>query len=233
MLLFLGLNLLVAVLPLGAMRLLATGVASLLSLTVLAWPVWRGIPWEQVRQDIGWTGGRLGALEAVFGPICYILSIPLLLIGVVMVLVLASSWNMITGGGPPGEGLAPQGPPAHPIVDVVARAGWWGWVQVFFLAAIVAPIVEETMFRGVLYRQVREATGGLGLVISVVMGGTLVSFIFAAIHPQGLLAVPALMALAYGFTIAREWRDTLLPSIIAHGINNGLVMLILLLILAN
>ena len=46
-------------------------------------------------------------------------------------------------------------------------------------------------------------------------------------HPQGILAVPGLMALALGFSLMREWRGTLLPSMIAHGINNGLLMLVM------
>jgi membrane protease YdiL (CAAX protease family) len=89
------------------------------------------------------------------------------------------------------------------------------------------------MFRGVLYRQLREASCRLGPTLSVIVSGTLVSFVFAVIHPQGLLAVPVLMALAYGFTIAREWRGTLLPAMVAHGINNGLVTLFAIVVLGN
>ncbi len=48
-----------------------------------------------------------------------------------------------------------------------------------------------------------------------------VSFVFAVIHPQGFLAVPLLMSLALAFTLMREWRGTLLPAMIAHGINNA------------
>ena len=55
------------------------------------------------------------------------------------------------------------------------------------------------------------------------------SFIFAVVHPQGYVAVPVLMAIAFGLTIAREWRGSLIPSMIAHGIHNGLVMLVLIL----
>jgi membrane protease YdiL (CAAX protease family) len=56
-----------------------------------------------------------------------------------------------------------------------------------------------------------------------------VSFCFAVIHPQGFLAVPALMALAVAFTLMREWRGTVLPSMIAHGINNAVATLLLFL----
>ena len=36
------------------------------------------------------------------------------------------------------------------------------------------------------------------------------------------------MGLATASNLAREWRGTLLPAMVAHGINNGLVFLLLL-----
>jgi membrane protease YdiL (CAAX protease family) len=35
------------------------------------------------------------------------------------------------------------------------------------------------------------------------------------------------MSLATGMTLLREWRGTLLPPMIVHGISNGLVMCLL------
>jgi membrane protease YdiL (CAAX protease family) len=61
----------------------------------------------------------------------------------------------------------------------------------------------------------------------VVIAAVITSFVFAVIHPQGLLGVPVLMALALAFNLAREWRGTLVPAMVAHGINNGAVTLLL------
>ena len=96
-------------------------------------------------------------------------------------------------------------------------------LQVILLARVIAPIVEETMFRGVLYRHLREASHAWRWLPSVIFSGTVSSFIFAIVHPQGIVAVPVLMALAYGFVIAREWRGTLIPAIVGHALNNGVV----------
>jgi membrane protease YdiL (CAAX protease family) len=114
------------------------------------------------------------------------------------------------------------------VVEYVLRPDWWARLQVLLLASVIAPIVEETMFRGVLYRHLREASSRLGFVLSILVSAVLVSFVFAVIHPQGLEAVPLLMALAFAFCLMREWRGTLLPSMIAHGINNGLVLSLLI-----
>jgi hypothetical protein len=115
----------------------------------------------------------------------------------------------------------------------MARPDWWLRIQILLAVSVVAPIVEETMFRGVLYRHLRAATGELGIALSVLVSAGLASFIFAVIHPQGLIAVPALMALAFGFTLAREWRGSLVPSMVAHGLNNGLLVLVFILALAD
>lgn len=214
-----------AFVPVGDYDLLVKGAAALLSLGALAWPVLvRGLSWRQVREDIGWTAGRGGALEPFVGIACYAMSFPLVFLAVLVVLGLMALQARF-GGGPPADTFTPGNSPAHPIVDDLARGSWRTWLQVLFVASVVAPFVEETMFRGVLYRQLREATGRWGGFLSAVLSATLVSFIFAVIHPQGLIAVPLLMALAFGFTLAREWRGTLVPAIVAHGLNNGLVLL--------
>ena len=67
-----------------------------------------------------------------------------------------------------------------------------------------------------------------GAVVSVLVSGFVVSLIFAVIHPQALVAVPALMALAFGFTLAREWRGSVVPGMVAHGLSNGAVMMFMI-----
>src|SRR5439155_6145082 len=81
--LFVGLMVLGALLPTSRSHLLQSALLSLLSLTALAWPVWRGIPWGQVRQDVGLFGGRGPVREVASGVACYIASLPLLVVGAI------------------------------------------------------------------------------------------------------------------------------------------------------
>ncbi len=201
-----------------------SGLAALGSLAALGWPVLRGIPWRQVRQDIGWQKGRRPWLEPFLGVGCYAMALPMLFLGVLIMLALTALRDRL-GLGPDEYG--PSNAPGHPIVFWLARAGWWVWVEVLFVASVVAPIVEETMFRGVLYRYLREASSRLRPAMSVVFSALVVSFLFAVIHPQGFLAVPALMGLAAAFTLMREWRGTLIPAMIAHGLNNGVATVLM------
>jgi membrane protease YdiL (CAAX protease family) len=45
--------------------------------------------------------------------------------------------------------------------------------------------------------------------------------------------MPPLMALAFMFSLLREWRGTLIPGMVAHGVNNGLVLLFSLTAMGN
>lgn len=216
LILFIGLSVAAVLLPIpDEHRLLAMGGASLLGLGALAWPVARGVPWAQVRREVGWTAGDNPAREFLLGFVCYLMGLPLMAIGVMLTLLLMRVQGAVTGGDVPA--------PTHPIAESLNKANLG---VILLIASVIAPLVEETMFRGVLYRHIREATWGWRTRVSIVVSATVVSFIFAVIHPQGILAVPALMALAYAFTLAREWRGTLLPCMVAHGTSNAIVLLV-------
>ena len=219
MVLFIGLSFLGGWLPRTGSPLLRSSLLSLGSLAALAWPVWRGVSWGQVRQDVGLHGGRGLLAEVASGLATYAMALPLLLGGLVVMLIVSYALKRAGGGG-----LFENNTPAHPLIGMAAN-DWWVRVQVVLAASVAAPIIEETMFRGVFYRHLREATRGVGFVLSVLASGLVSGFIFAVIHPQGALAVPILMGLAFGFAIGREWRGSLLPCMVAHGVHNGILVL--------
>ena len=227
LILFLGLSRLAAQAPWPAAQMPLVVAAFLGSLLALGYPVLRGVPWRIVRQDVGLTLGNRPMLEPMFGVGAYLVTLPLLGAGMAITLGIMAIQGALQADLPT---FAPAGPPAHPIVLEVSGGDAWLKVQVLLLASVVAPIVEETMFRGVLYRHLRDLSRGLGLVASVLFSAAAGAFLFAAIHPQGLVAVPVLMALACGMTLIREWRGTLIPSMVVHGVSNGVVMLLLIIV---
>lgn len=193
----------------------------LLSLLALRWPVRRGIPWSVVREEIGLHPGRRPWIELVAGVGGYLGALPLLAVGMTMTLLLLRLQGWIS---PPAGPFDAAAEPAHPIVFQLAGSSIWLKLQLLLLASVAAPLVEETMFRGVLYRHLRESSRRRGILLSILLSGGVSSLLFAAIHPQGWLAVPALMSLAFSFVLLREWRGSLLPSMVLHGISNGVVM---------
>jgi len=191
------------------------------SLAALVWPVCRGRSWQDVRREIGWTRGAGVLVETGWGVAGYAMALPIAGAGLLVTMLL------IVLAAPAGGAASA----AHPIVGELAAGTVIGRVQILLLAVVMAPLVEETMFRGVLYRQLRSASCRWATGWSILASVAASSLVFACIHPQGLLAVPALAALACAFALAREWRGSLIAAMVMHGISNGLVMTMLLLML--
>ncbi len=227
MLIFLGLSFVASFVlrPDGIQQMLWINLGAFFSsLAALVWPVFRGVTIRRMRQDLGLTFGS-GVTEFLWGGVCYVCTVPLLLAGVVLMLILMSIVGFISAeaGIAGADEFSSASTPSHPIVQWIGGADWLGRLQIVLLACVAAPIVEETMFRGVLYRHLRDCTWRWRVLVSVLFSAGLSSFIFAVIHPQGFLAVPPLMALAIGFSLAREWRGSLIAPMTMHALNNGAV----------
>lgn len=193
------------------------------SLIVLVWPVIRGVPWSEVRDDIGWRVGN-PFKEVAAGLATYCAMIPALMIAAVISILIAGGMSLFQE--PTEFGGAPAG--GHPIQEDIAQGDPVVWIYVLVTACVAAPIVEETMFRGVLYRHLREMTGRWHRPASVGISAVVNSLVFASIHPQGIIGIPLLATLAIGFSLAREWRGSLIGPMAMHAINNGIVTTLLL-----
>lgn len=198
-------------------------------LLVALWPLVRGQSWTQTRTDLGWHAGGKGwrgvLREMGAGVTGYLACLPIVGVGVVITLVLGALRMWMTtpdpGAVPTPGGGTPL--PVHPLGDQVSRGAGLQVVDLVILATLWAPIVEETVFRGALYRHVRGWAG-------VFLAALIVGVIFAAIHPQGWTAIPALCSIAMVFALLREWRGSLIAPITAHALNNGLIVGLLLLL---
>jgi membrane protease YdiL (CAAX protease family) len=80
------------------------------------------------------------------------------------------------------------------------------------IAVIGAPLVEETLFRGILYPTLKKRLG-FGLAIF------LTSALFAVVHYHALTALP-LTILAIALTLVYEWRGNLVSCILLHALFN-------------
>ena len=209
--------------------MLCTLGAFFASLLVLFWARIRGIAWNQLRADIGWTTGFGSNKEFLMGLVGYAMTLPILGVGILITMALMFLQQEVGGANDPFSGASGG---SHPIIVEIANGGWNVRILLVFLAAIAAPIVEETMFRGVLYRQLRTSSHRMGLVLSITISMLITSFLFAAIHPQGWVAIPALMGIAIGMNLLREWRGSLIPSMIVHGTSNGIVVSMMLVFLS-
>lgn len=180
----------------------------------LGWWRVRGGSWSSLRSLAGLHMGRGLASTIGLGVTGYALAVILAAAGVLLSILLSAL-----------AGEKRMGDPTHPVHEVM-QSGRAGTILVLVLAVIMAPLLEETFFRGMLYRGLRDrlATHGAALIAGAFGGIVLSSAVFAMIHPQGLLFAPVLAGLGAGFCVVREWSGSAAPGMIAHALNNGAVL---------
>lgn len=201
------------------------------SMIALGWPIVRGLSVSNTLGAVGLHRGRGIIREVGAGIVAWMAAVPMLGVGLLLTFLLMVAVGMAGGGTVGGDPLAPAVGPAHPIIGELASGDPVLVILILLLGAMAAPVVEEVFFRGCLFAQLRDAAAGWDRFLAVIVASVVSSVLFAAIHPQGLVAIPALSSLAIAFCLAREWRGSLIAPIVMHAINNGLVLGGLVLIL--
>jgi membrane protease YdiL (CAAX protease family) len=174
----------------------------------LSWPLFRGQRWSEWKAATGFHVGRGIVREILSGWTGYFAGFPILILGMLVTMVLVK----LTGADA-----------THPIMKELG-GGPVSWTMVFLLATVWAPITEELMFRGMLFVHLRERFGWW-------VSAPIVAFVFAAIHPQGWVALPVLGAIAIVLAGIREWRGSVIGCMAAHALHNGVAVIVATLML--
>ncbi len=115
--LFIGVQQVLAIVPNEALHMMLVIASFPASLVALAWPVLRGVPWRDVRQDVGLTLGRRPLLEPLIGLGAYLVTLPLLAAGLIITLLLMGIQGAMAGEPPT---FAPSGGAAHPVITYMS-----------------------------------------------------------------------------------------------------------------
>jgi membrane protease YdiL (CAAX protease family) len=97
---------------------------------------------------------------------------------------------------------------------------------VAFMATFTAPIVEEVIYRGILYSALQRSIGIKGAI-------AIVTILFAGVHflqywgSPGTILLICLLSLT--LTMIRVWTNNLLPCIVMHMVFNGIQSVFLIL----
>ncbi len=165
------------------------------------WPLWRErhvTPW---RAALGLHLGRGFFREVGSGIVGYLAGVPIMAVGYLLTAWLASLTGLRA---------------SHPI-ERGLNGNLLYLVLIFGLACVWAPVTEELMFRGALFAHLRERFGWW-------ISAPVVALVFAIIHPQGWIAVPALGAIAIVLAGIREWRGSIIGCMTAHALHNALTL---------
>ena len=149
-------------------------------------------------QILGWTW------PSNFGPVkCIGLAVLLLIVAVLF------TW--LFGG-------------AETQLDQIVKSSLKARFVLAFLAVFTAPLVEEVIYRGVMYPALQRAIGTLWAV-------AIVSILFAGVHVfqyfNNLAVVSVIAVLSVTLTLVRSRTRSLLPCFVIHLVFNGLQALFL------
>ena len=110
--------------------------------------------------------------------------------------------------------------PSNPVIPLFAESsGVVDRIILLVLVSVAAPFFEELFFRGALYHS-------LGAKWGVVMGIAASAVVFGLLHPLPLDFLP-IFALGSVFGILTYERGSLLPSMVAHAMNNTAAFVLL------
>lgn len=182
-------------------------------LLTLFWPVLRGVRLRDWRGAVGWTAPNGVFREILAGVAGYFAGVPILVMGMIVTVLLTFASAAIFG--------EPESPPSNPILEMLQSADFVTIILLVTLATIWAPIAEETLFRGAVYRHLRGRAGVLVCAVAT-------AFLFAFMHSYGPLMVGPLIALGVTFALIREWRGSIIGAMTAHCLHNATIMCLML-----
>jgi len=181
---------------------------------LIFWPVARGVSFRDTMAMFGLHRGRGIAREMAAGFLGYLACLPLLLGGIITTIVLMFIYKAFRAA----MGLGEPPMPHNPVLDLASgKTGPLLVIMVFLLASLWAPLVEEVVFRGALYRHLRSR-------ITVGMAAVLTALGFGLMHGYPIIMLGPVIALGAGFALMREWRGSIIASMTAHCIHNASVL---------
>ncbi len=172
---------------------------------LIFWPVLFGVSFSSVRKALGL---RLISWRSFFGdlfaaPFVYLATWTILLVVIVPYLLVIEALGVDLSKG------------THPVVPVLLKVTDAPTILlVLLLGVVIAPAIEELMFRGALYSWLRARLGIFPAILTSAM-------IFAAVHPQGIVGLLPLTVIGAMLAFLREWRGSLLAPILAHACVNA------------
>jgi len=109
-------------------------------------------------------------------------------------------------------------------LDRILRSSRAAALLMAFMATVSAPLMEEVVYRGLLYSALQRWTGAIGAV-------ALVTLIFAGLHVwqywPNFGAISAILLLSLALTVVRARTGRLLPCYMIHLVFNGIQSVII------
>ena len=111
-------------------------------------------------------------------------------------------------------------------LDLMIESSIYTRFATAFVAVVTAPLVEELIYRGVIYKALEKAAG---VAVAIVI----VSLLFAGVHVfqyrNNLAVIAVITLLSITLTVARAVTGKVLPAFIIHLVFNGIQSVLIVL----
>ena len=111
-------------------------------------------------------------------------------------------------------------------LDIIIESSLYTRITTAFVAVATAPLVEELIYRGVLYRALEKAAG-TGITIAIV------ALLFAGVHVfqyrNNIAVITVITLLSFTLTVVRAITGKVLPGFIIHLVFNGIQSVLIVL----
>lgn len=111
-------------------------------------------------------------------------------------------------------------------LDLLIESSIYTRLATAFVAVFTAPLAEELIYRGLLYRALEKAAG-MGVAIA------LVSLLFAGVHVfqyrNNIAVIIVITVLSFTLTVTRAITGRVLPAFIIHLVFNGIQSILIVL----
>jgi membrane protease YdiL (CAAX protease family) len=198
---------------------------------VIFWPRLRGASSGEMREALGLHRGRGVLNEIGCGIMGYLAGLPIMIASLVVAVGLTFIVEFVRrmreaarqGIDPSQVPSAPfQGPDptSNPIMQAMGSGDTLTLILLASLVVIWAPLVEETIFRGAMFAELRRwARWPFAAALTAVC--------FAVVHPYPLLLMVPVAVLGFNFCVLRAWRGSLIAPMTAHFLQNAVALSIM------
>lgn len=180
-----------------------------LLLLVPLWPLVRGVKFSAWREQIGWHAPRGVWREVGAGILAYFAALPLLFLAIAIAYIV-----LVVQAAMAGKHMTP---PENPVHEIIGGASSGVLVLLFTLAVVWAPIVEESIFRGAIFRQLRARMG-------LLLAAGISAVAFGTMHAYPLPLLLPVITLGFTFALTREWRGSLVAPMVGHFLHNATLL---------
>ncbi|RNC80272.1 MAG: CPBP family intramembrane metalloprotease [Phycisphaera sp.] len=196
------------------------GIQWLVALSIF-WPMVRGVSFARWKSDMGFEAPEGVMKEIGLGIVTYLACVPLYFAAALLSFLLLILRALLMGSMSGDAAPVVEAPVSNPIIDMIERTDAVTLIVLGSLMCVWAPLVEEAIMRGALFRHFRSR---FMFIFSALFSAAL----FGVLHQYDVLMLVPIITLGAAFAFLREWRGNIVGCMTAHAMHNCTIFVLIL-----